>query len=165
MPFKFDHKMVVFVGPVIVSLLFLLHQVESNCESFIDLESTGSFYKREEFSFNIPEATKSGWEVEITFDNNVSALIGNSGVIDQEQEECNKNVCSFKNVYANRNLEKDKKLILSYKVKYSGSKAPKVTKFKFNGKNICSSGSDSITEKTTNSASDSNITKSDLVGQ
>jgi hypothetical protein len=95
----------------------------------------------------------------------VSALIGNSGVIDQDQEECKKNVCSFKNVYANRNLEKDKKLVLSYKVKYSGSKAPKVTRFKFNGKNICSSGNDSITEKTTDADSPSNITKSDLVGQ
>ena len=118
-----------------------------------------------EFSFNIPEATKSGWKVEITFDNNVSALIGNSGVIDQEQEECNENVCSFKNVNANRNLEKDKKLILSYKVKYPGSTAPKVTRFKFNGKNICSSETDAITEKTTDAASATNIKKSDLVGQ
>ena len=52
--------MVVFVGPVIVSLLFLLHQAESNCENFISDESTGLDYKREEFSFNITEATLVG---------------------------------------------------------------------------------------------------------
>ena len=111
----------------------------------------------------LPETTKSGWKVEITFDTNVTTLTGNPGVIDQE--DCNENLCSFKNVNANKNLEKDEKLPLGYKIKYSGSKAPKVTRFKFNGKNICSSETDAITEKTTDAASTSNITKSDLVGQ
>ena len=52
----FDHKMIAFFG-----LLFLLHQVESNCQKFITDEPSGSMYKREEFSFNIPEATKVGF--------------------------------------------------------------------------------------------------------
>ena len=56
----------VFVGPVIVRLLFLLHQAESNCENFISDEYTapkGLGYKREEFSFNITEATLVGFSM------------------------------------------------------------------------------------------------------
>ena len=164
---SFDHKMIIFVGSVLFSLLFLLHQVESNCEKFISETEDGSFYKRETFSFNIPEATKSEWEVEITFDNKVTALMGNSGVIDQKQGECNENVCSFKNVNANKKLEKVEKLTLSYRIYYSGSKAPKVTRFKLNGKNICSSGrTDATTEMTTDATTSTTIIKkSDLVGQ
>ena len=50
----------VFVGPVIVSLLFLLQQAESNCENFISDEYMGltGDYKKETFSFNITEATQ-----------------------------------------------------------------------------------------------------------
>ena len=104
-----------------------------------------------------------GWKVEITFDNDVSAISGTSGVTDQE--ECNENICSFKNVNANKKLEKDEKLTFSYRITYSGSKVPKVTGSKFNGKNICSSETDATTEKTADAASTTNITKSDLVGQ
>ena len=93
----------------------------------------------------------------------MDSISGKSGVTDQE--ECNENICSFKNVNANKKLEKDEKLTLSYRISYSGSKAPKVTRSKFNGKNICSSGNDATTEKTTDAASASNVTKSDLVGQ
>ena len=84
----------------------------------------------------------------------------------KEQEDCNGNICFFKNVNANKNREKDEKLTLGYKIKYSGSIAPKVTRFKFNGKIICSSGTDASTEKTTDATTSApNITKSDLVGQ
>ena len=124
----------------IFAISLLVYQVTADCSAVNLISNTWQNGESATFFFEVPEDT-NGWEIEVTFDKDVSNL----QVYNAKKAKCKGNVCTFKNRKWNKAQDKGDVLSLGYQTTFDSAPAPAVTSLKFNDHELCAGEDDGST--------------------